>query len=117
MNSNSWVDPRIDQVTVADVKQYLSLEGWVLRSDSGPDLLLFEGPPDDNGKPVLQVLPSSESKLDFRLRVEELIGALSILEDRPAQEVLDSVLKSGETQVEGEESKAPSPSATEKKPL
>ena len=45
-----------------------------------------------DGKPIVQVLPSSEGMRDFRLRVEELLTALSIIEDRLPQAVLTDVL-------------------------
>jgi hypothetical protein len=82
MNQQSWVDPRIGRLRADDVKAYLLRQGWKLRDDSGPDLLLFEGPPDDDSVPILQVLPASERMRDFPLRVEELIGAVGVLEGR-----------------------------------
>jgi hypothetical protein len=95
MSSNPWVDPRVGSVTVAGVRSYLLARGWRLAAYPGPELLVFEGPPDDDGQPIIQVIPSSERMSDFRMRVEELIAALSVLEDRPACDVLEEVLASG----------------------
>jgi hypothetical protein len=48
-----------------------------------------------SGEPHVQVLPSLEQMHDFLLRVEELIAALSILEDRPAPDILSDILNEG----------------------
>src|SRR4051812_17518501 len=87
MNASAWVDPRISSVRVGDVVSYLTSRGWKPRPYPLPELLVFEGPLSDDGEPIVQVLPSKESMLDFRMRVEELIAALSVLEDRPAADV------------------------------
>lgn len=92
MNNRVWVDPRLPLVRVAGVRSYLLSRGWRLQPYPRPELLVFEGPADDDGQPIVQVLPSSEQMRDFPLRVEELIAALSILEDRPAPDVLSDIL-------------------------
>src|SRR5438105_3704962 len=60
MNRSPWIDPRINEVTVAGARTYLQSRGWHLQSYPRPELLVFEGPKDDNGEPIIQVLPSSE---------------------------------------------------------
>jgi len=92
MNCFAWVDPRIDRVSVDNVRAYLQARRWRLQPFPGPDLLVFEGPNDDRGEPIIQVLPSSKRCNDFRLRVEDLIGALCVLEDRPAADILTDIL-------------------------
>jgi hypothetical protein len=93
MSNSAWVDPRIEQVRVAGVRSYLLSRGWILQPYPGPELLVFGGPLDDDGEPIVQILPSSEQMGDFRLRSEELIAALSVLEDRPASEILTDILQ------------------------
>jgi hypothetical protein len=92
MSASSWIDPRIDRVRVADVQAYLEDRGWRLQPFPRPELLVFGGPLDDDGEPILQVLPSSESLRDYRMRLEDLIGALGIIEERPASDVLTDIL-------------------------
>jgi hypothetical protein len=92
MRNHVWVDPRIQLVRVAGVRAYLLGRGWRLQPYPGPELLVFEGPADDDGRPIVQVLPSSEEMRDFNLRVEELIGALGILEDRSPRDILSDIL-------------------------
>ncbi len=95
MSNNGWVDPRIQSVGVAGMRSYLISRGWQLQPQAGQDLLVFGGPVDDDGEPIVQVLPSSERMRDFRMRAEELIAALSIFEDRPASDVLTDILRVG----------------------
>src|SRR5271168_674172 len=92
MNLSGWIDPRVELVRVEDVKSYLLSRGWKQASYPRPELLVFEGPLDDDGEPLIQVLPSSEHTRDYRLRVVELISALSIFEDRPAIAILNDLL-------------------------
>ncbi len=95
MSDRAWVDPRVQLVRVAGVQSYLLGRGWKPKAPPGSELLVFEGPADDDGEPIVQVVPSSEQMLDFRLRVTELIEALSVLEGRPAVEVLGDILREG----------------------
>ena len=96
--SNPWVDPRMTAVTPEDIRSYLLARGWKLAPQSDASLLVFEGPSDDDGRTIVQVLPSSAAMRDFALRSEELIGALAVFEDRPASDVLSDVLRAGSTQ-------------------
>ena len=97
MNHSAWVDPRIDRLTVADVQAYLLNHGWRLHPFPGPELLVFEGPHDDDGEPIIQVLPSSERLRDYRMRLGELLGALSVIENRAAGDVLNDLLAGSTT--------------------
>lgn len=87
-----WIDPRVRGVRVADVQAYLLRRGWKLRPSPRPQLLLFEGPPADDGEPLLQAVPSSESGSDFVQRIIDVITNLSVLEDRYAVEILNDML-------------------------
>jgi hypothetical protein len=92
MSNRTWLDPRVAQVRVGAVRSYLRQRGWTEQSYPGPELLVFGGPVDDDGEPVIQVVPSDETMLDYPMRIEELIGALSVLEDRPAADILTDLL-------------------------
>lgn len=54
MNAGAWVDPRVRSVRVAAVRSYLLGRGWKLRPYPGPELLVFEGPVDDDGQRIVQ---------------------------------------------------------------
>lgn len=93
MTSRAWIDPRVSQVTVAQVRAYLTAHGWRLRAPTRPQLLVFEGPLSDEGDPLVLILPSSEMMDDYRMRVEDLVGALGIIENRTAVEILNEILQ------------------------
>jgi hypothetical protein len=97
MSHSAWVDPRIDCVTVDNVRTYLLNKGWRLQPFPGPELLVFEGPKDDDGETILQVLPSSERLKDYRMRLENLIASLSIIEGRPTADILTDMLAATQT--------------------
>jgi hypothetical protein len=103
MNQSPWVDPRIDRVTVDNVRSYLLNRGWHLQPFPGPELLVFEGPKDDEGEAIIQVLPSSERLRDYRMRVEDLIAALSVIEGRPAVAILNDMLSGTQTNGAGQQ--------------
>jgi hypothetical protein len=90
-----WVGPRICSVRVADVRSYLSGRGWKPKPYPRPELLVFEGPLADNGAPIVQVLPAEERFADYQQRLVELVTALAVIEDRPAADVLDDILRQG----------------------
>ncbi|MBY0527448.1 MAG: hypothetical protein K2R98_28890 [Gemmataceae bacterium] len=88
-----WIDPRVRQVKVADVQKYLLSHGWVRQPYPKPELLVFAGPKDDYGKPIIQSLPAAENYLDYQQRLIELITAIAVIEDRMAPAVLDDILR------------------------
>ena len=92
MNPWRWVDPRIQNVRVADVQAYFLRRDWSLQPNPNPNLLRFERPARGNGPPLFQMVPSSEEFADFRQRVAELITTLSELENRHPVAVLEDIL-------------------------
>ncbi len=57
-----------------------------------PQVLLVEGPCDDSGKTIVQMVPASEELADYRQRLIELVTALAVIEDHSAPAVLDDML-------------------------
>lgn len=88
-----WIDPRVLSVRVADLESYLLRNGWKPRPSPRPQMLWFEEPTDDGGKPIIQAVPSAERGSDYPQRVIEVITNLALLEDRYAVEVLNDVLQ------------------------
>jgi hypothetical protein len=85
-------DPLLETVRVDDVKSYLLNKGWVLKPFARPQTLYFEGPPADDGEPIVQLVPASERFRDYRTRIEDLLRALSVIEDRPANVILREIV-------------------------
>ncbi len=69
-------------ISLRAAREYLVQRGWRIREDGVR--LVCEGPNDDDGRPILQILPADESYADYPLRLEDLISTLSALEARPA---------------------------------
>lgn len=88
-----WIDPRVGQVKPADAVRYLLARGWKRQPFPRPGVLLFEGPRDDLGEPIIQMLPASEESADYRDSLIRIITALAIIEDRLAPAVLDDILR------------------------
>jgi hypothetical protein len=74
-------------IRVGDLRAYLLSRGWKIKPFKRPQVVYFEGPPDDDGNPLVLLLPSSEQLRDYSLRIEEILQTLSVLEQRPAAEI------------------------------
>jgi hypothetical protein len=90
--NRSWIDPRIKQVSVSSVRDYMLAHGWRLRDYPRPELLVFETVEPVDGEPLLITLPSSERMSDYRMHLEDLIGILGEYERRWASDVLSDIL-------------------------
>jgi len=74
------------------IKKYLLDRGWKQQPFKNEGLLVFEAPmKDDNGETILQTLPRSEQSPDFVMRARELVRILSVIEDRPIEDVLRDI--------------------------
>src|SRR5262245_41375828 len=93
MNLSSWIDPRIRSVRPADAQAYLLRHGWKLQPFSQAQVQVFEGPVDDEGEPIVQVVPLAETASDYLQCVVDLLTALAAIEDRPAVDVLEEMLQ------------------------
>jgi hypothetical protein len=92
MNPWRWVDPRIGQVRLENVKTYLTNHGWLQMPNPNPNFLRFEHGADSNGAIVFQMVPASDSFGDFRQSITYLLTTLSEIEERHPVEVLEDVL-------------------------
>lgn len=79
-------------VRVSDLRAYLRGKGWRVKPFPNPRVIYFEGPTDDQGRPIVQLVPASETLSDYSYRIQELIAALSRLEDRDESEIVRDIL-------------------------
>jgi hypothetical protein len=86
------LDARAQRVRVSDLRAYLLTRGWKPQPFPQPEVLRFDGPPDDDGNPLVLLMPASEALSDYLRRVEDLLTSLSQFEDRPASEILRDLL-------------------------
>jgi hypothetical protein len=98
---NPWVDPRVRLVRPDHAKAYLFQKGWKHRPYARPQVLLFEGALSDDGNPIVQIVPLIEEADDYVEAVIRLITNLALLEDRYAVDVLNEMLQSAPTSVNG----------------
>ena len=95
MNPWRWVDPRVAQLQVADLRAYFRGRGWYLRPNPNANLLRFERPAANCEAALFLIAPASEQLADYRLRITELITTLSELEDRHPVAILEEMLGAG----------------------
>jgi hypothetical protein len=79
-------------IRVADLRAYLLAKGWRIKPFRRSQMIYFEGPPADDGSPLSLLIPASEQLRDYPLRIEEIVGALSVLEKRPLLEVVRNIV-------------------------
>jgi hypothetical protein len=92
MRISSRPDSIIKAVRVGDLRAYLLSKGWQIKPFKRSQVVYFEGPPDDNGNPIVQLVPASEQLRDYAERVEEIVTALSVIEDRPPSEIVRNIV-------------------------
>jgi hypothetical protein len=96
-----WIDPRMYELRVADVRDYLLSKGWKEVSPDRPGVVVFEEPSPSADGPLYQWIPHSEERREFRQAMYELLAALAEIEDRYAGDVLWDILESSEVNGEG----------------
>src|SRR2546423_1551782 len=89
---NPWVDPQVSEVQPEQAHAYLLAHGWEQKPFPRPEMVLFEGPLDDDGRPIRLFVPSERKGSDYLECIARLITTLAILEDRLAAEVLTDML-------------------------
>ncbi len=106
-----------DSVTAERITDYLLSKGWRLVPFKRDQLLVFEGPEDDSGEPIIEILPRSEDALDFAARAHDLIAALSVIEERPAGQILDDIVRRIRPRAVGPEDRVPKASPSGANPV
>lgn len=67
---------------------YLQSRGWKARREEDRGQIWFESPPSGREDSIHLYLPISEEYADYPARLEELVKAVSIFEERPAIEIV-----------------------------
>lgn len=90
--SNAFpIHPLTHKIRVDDVRDYLIDRGWIVKPFDRSEVIVFEGPLDDEGNPIVQLVPSLDDAPGFLLRIQELIHALSVIEGRSAEQILRDI--------------------------
>lgn len=91
MISEQLDDFMLRQLRPASLRQYLAAHGWKEVASPRKGLVVFEGPKDDAGEPIIQVIPQSALTPDFVMRARELVNSLAVIEDRQPEDVLNDI--------------------------
>lgn len=105
MNPWRWVDPRVRDVRVADIRSYLLGHGWRAGPSPNPRTLVFQRSLGHGKDPFLQAIPAHEDFSDYPRLIAEFITTLSEIEDRHPIDLLNDIL--GQAGEEGPETRVP----------
>ena len=72
---------------------YLESRGWESRGEEHRGQIWFESPPSSREDSIHLYLPISEEYADYPARLEELVKAVSIFEERPAIEIVTEMAR------------------------
>jgi hypothetical protein len=76
---------------IGTITAYLEGTGWKRTQHSNKDIIVFEGPQDDEGKPIKLVLPRKTDFQDSYLRLGEAIDLLAAIQEKSPQDVIQSM--------------------------
>jgi hypothetical protein len=90
-----WIDQRYRRLRLVDLTAYLKARGWKQLPSDREHFLIFAEPSGEmvDGRPLCQFVPDSEAYDDYPARVFELLTGVAEVEDRPAAEVIDAILR------------------------
>lgn len=83
-------EPLLQQLKLADLSEYLQLQGWTKGAFDASEAE-YHGPKDDDGTPITIVLPTSERPRDWQRRALVAVNALSVILARAPQEIVAEI--------------------------
>jgi hypothetical protein len=92
MNEYRWIDPRVKDISIEALCSWMKQHDRQQIPSPRPQILLFQGPKDDFGEPIVLVLPASKQLSDWLRGVEVIITSLSVIHRRHPREILEEVL-------------------------
>jgi TRAP-type mannitol/chloroaromatic compound transport system substrate-binding protein len=76
-----------------DVERYLLSHGWQPVEHAFKNLQVFDGLPDDNGKPIRLAIPAADHFRDAHRRIYEAVETIAGVEDRSIAAVTADIKK------------------------
>ncbi len=76
-----------------DVEKYLLIHGWQEVEHPNKKLQVFDGLPDDDGKPIRLAIPIADHFRDTSRRIYEAVETIAGVENRSIIEVADDIRK------------------------
>ncbi len=89
--AQSETHPSMSSVPLESLKRFLKLNQWQLKSDRIGNLLVYEGPLDDIGNPILLTLPITAEFEDTPRLIFKVLNALSIINQTSIQAVCEEI--------------------------
>lgn len=80
MTRISASDPVLDRIPIDKFVSYLEKNGWTRTDHPNDRIFLFQGPPDDYGKPLRLILPRHHDLEDANSRLAEALNLLAIVQ-------------------------------------
>ncbi len=90
-NMNNYI--LIDRLDL--IKRYLRIHGWKRLESKNSNLLLYQGPDDDLGRPIKIGLPSSVELEDTKQIVQQAIELIAALLKRSIAEITEEIINFG----------------------
>jgi hypothetical protein len=84
-------DMILQEIDVEDVLAFLRTTSWRQIEYSNTRLTVFEGPKDDNGRPIILSLPTSNEFIDARERIADAINLLAASERTTPYSIIQKI--------------------------
>ena len=84
-------DSSLQDIHINDITRYLEKTGWKRREYPDKRLIMFDGPNDDKGKPIILALPENKEFLDSRELIANAINLLVAIERTTPQRILQKI--------------------------
>jgi hypothetical protein len=78
-------------LSIDNFRIYLEQHGWILVYHPNKRLLVFEGPLDDNGEPIILAIPNQLKYRDAYDRFADAINILADLEQTSLEDVIQKI--------------------------
>ncbi len=99
-------DPVLDTIPINKFVSYLEKNGWTRTDHPNDRIFLFQGPPDDYGKPLRLILPRHHDLEDANSRLAEALNLLAIVQEMSPASVVDRIGRGPNASVTDEAARA-----------
>jgi hypothetical protein len=90
----TYKTPKI-RLTIPAVQSYLESKGWEQVRGTNPNVLIYRGPKDVQGNPLVVALPARANLIDARERLADVVETVAIVEDKPRHLLMRHIVARG----------------------
>lgn len=91
MNKISASDVIVQSISIGNFRDLLMRSGWKHIDHANDKILLFEGPNDDEGKPLRLIIPRDHDLEDANTRLAEALNLFAVVHREPLDYVIERV--------------------------